>query len=115
MTWAIVLIILMLAGIIILNKKSPTSELAREEYLQQLAAYLESKVERMEGDSVNYFIKFDFEGQEFVYEDVEIKGLTQYGPYDAVIPEVSGSAFITGQNTFYFDPDDPLKKGFIFR
>lgn len=47
--------------------------------------------------------------------DVEIKGLTQFGPYNAVIPEVSGSAFFTGQNTSYFDPDDPLKKGFIFR
>ena len=46
---------------------------------------------------------------------VKVKELTQYGPYNAVIPEVSGEAFITGQNTFYFDPDDPLKKGFIFR
>jgi trans-L-3-hydroxyproline dehydratase len=46
---------------------------------------------------------------------VEIKKLSQYGPYNAVIPEVGGSAFITGQNTFYFDPEDPLGKGFIFR
>jgi len=32
-----------------------------------------------------------------------------------VIPEVSGSASITGQNEFYFDPDDPLREGFILR
>jgi len=47
--------------------------------------------------------------------NVEIKELAQFGPYKAVIPEVSGSAFITGKNTFYFDPEDPLKTGFIFR
>lgn len=33
----------------------------------------------------------------------------------AVIPEVTGTAFITGKNTFWIDPEDPLKKGFIFR
>jgi len=47
--------------------------------------------------------------------EVKINGLTQFGSYDAVVPEVSGSAFITGQSTYYFDPDDPLKEGFIFR
>ncbi|UCH92148.1 MAG: proline racemase family protein [Candidatus Aminicenantes bacterium] len=47
--------------------------------------------------------------------DVKIVETTRYGPYQAVIPEVSGSAWITGRNEFYFDPTDPLKKGFIFR
>jgi trans-L-3-hydroxyproline dehydratase len=47
--------------------------------------------------------------------DVKIVEVTQYGPYPAVIPEVSGSAWITGFNEFYFDPADPLKGGFIFR
>lgn len=40
---------------------------------------------------------------------------TTFGPHDAVIPEVGGTAFITGRNEFYFDPDDPLGKGFILR
>ena len=40
---------------------------------------------------------------------------TTFGPYDAVIPEVSGSAWITGRNEFLMDPADPLKDGFIFR
>ncbi len=40
---------------------------------------------------------------------------TQFGPYDAIIPEVEGTAFITGQNEFYIDPDDPFKHGFILR
>ncbi len=47
--------------------------------------------------------------------DVKILNLTTYGPYDAVVPEVSGTAHITGKHTFCFDPNDPLKKGFIFR
>ena len=46
---------------------------------------------------------------------VDIVEVTKFGPYDAVIPEVSGTASITGRNEFYFDPDDPFRKGFIFR
>ncbi|HKG61340.1 MAG TPA: proline racemase family protein [Pyrinomonadaceae bacterium] len=46
---------------------------------------------------------------------VEVVELTKFGPYDAVIPEVSGTASITGRNEFYFDPEDPFRKGFIFR
>ncbi|HYX30574.1 MAG TPA: proline racemase family protein, partial [Pyrinomonadaceae bacterium] len=38
---------------------------------------------------------------------------TKFGPYDAVIPEVSGTASITGRSEFYFDPDDPFRDGFI--
>jgi proline racemase len=40
---------------------------------------------------------------------------TTFGPYDAVIPEVEGSAWITGRHAFLMDPADPLKNGFIFR
>jgi proline racemase len=40
---------------------------------------------------------------------------TTFGPYDAVIPEVAGSAWITGCNEFCMDPADPMKNGFIFR
>ncbi len=38
-----------------------------------------------------------------------------YGPYEAVIPEVKGSAYITGFHTFVLDPNDPLSTGFILR
>jgi len=40
---------------------------------------------------------------------------TKFGSYDAVIPEVSGTASIIGRNEFYFDPDDPFRRGFILR
>jgi trans-L-3-hydroxyproline dehydratase len=39
----------------------------------------------------------------------------QFGPHKAVIPEVEGSASITGRNEFLIDPDDPLRDGFILR
>lgn len=46
---------------------------------------------------------------------VKVAELTKFGPYDAVIPEVSGTASIIGRNEFYFDPEDPFRNGFIFR
>lgn len=39
----------------------------------------------------------------------------QYGPYQAVIPKITGSANICGLNTLLIDPEDPLKHGFILR
>lgn len=47
--------------------------------------------------------------------DVRVADTTTFGPHEAVIPEVSGTAFITGQNSFCFDPADPLNRGFVFR
>jgi trans-L-3-hydroxyproline dehydratase len=38
---------------------------------------------------------------------------TVYGPYKAIIPEVEGTAHITGVHTFLIDPRDPLQSGFI--
>lgn len=46
---------------------------------------------------------------------VRVAELTSYGPYTAVVPEVSGTAFFTGRSEFWFDPNDPLKKGFLIR
>lgn len=33
----------------------------------------------------------------------------------AIVPEVTGTAYITGSHEFYLDPDDPLRDGFILR
>ena len=46
---------------------------------------------------------------------VKVVEVTRFGPYDAVIPEVSGTASIIGRNEFYFDPADPFQAGFILR
>ena len=40
---------------------------------------------------------------------------TKFGPYAAVIPEIGGTAHITGRHEFLIDPDDPLRDGFILR
>jgi trans-L-3-hydroxyproline dehydratase len=47
--------------------------------------------------------------------EVSIREVTAYGPHTAVIPEVTATASITGRHRFYFDPEDPLREGFIFR
>ena len=39
----------------------------------------------------------------------------KYGNFDAVIPQVEGTAHITGQHEFLIDPDDPFKFGFLLR
>jgi len=38
-----------------------------------------------------------------------------YGPFKAVIPQVEGTAHVTGKHTFLIDPNDPMKNGFILR
>ena len=37
---------------------------------------------------------------------------TQVGEYQAIVPEIEGSAWITGEHTFLVDDDDPLRDGF---
>ena len=44
---------------------------------------------------------------------VKVLKTTTLGDYESVIPEVCGNAFITGKNTFWINPEDPLKDGFI--
>ncbi len=61
-------------------------------------------------------------GREMVIESIigskfsgkAVKAL-DFGPHRAVIPEVGGTAHITGQHEFLIDPEDPLKNGFILR
>jgi trans-L-3-hydroxyproline dehydratase len=55
----------------------------------------------------------------FVHESIvgtlfsgRIVGRTQIGELAAIIPEIEGSAWITGEHTFLIDGDDPLKAGF---
>ena len=61
-------------------------------------------------------------GEKFVYESIlgtlfygEIVGTTKVADYDAVIPKIAGSAYITGFNHFVIDETDPLKHGFILK
>ncbi len=40
---------------------------------------------------------------------------TMFGPHPAIIPQVEGSAYITGRHEFLIDPTDPLRDGFMMR
>lgn len=44
---------------------------------------------------------------------VRLAGSTTFGPYRAVVPEVEGSAHITGRSELLIDPEDPLAYGFL--
>jgi trans-L-3-hydroxyproline dehydratase len=37
------------------------------------------------------------------------------GPYDAVVPEITGSAWLIGRSELWIAPDDPLRSGFVLR
>ena len=56
----------------------------------------------------------------FVHESIigsrfrgRIEGRTQVGEYDAIVPAIDGSAWITGEHTFVLDEDDPFREGFV--
>ena len=58
-------------------------------------------------------------GEEFIYESFMgslfkgvIKETTKVGDFDAVIPMITGSCYLTGVATYLIDPTDPLKYGF---
>ena len=62
------------------------------------------------------------EGQTIVVESIlgrdsvftgRIAGLTEVGPHAAVVPEVGGTAFITGRHEFIVDPRDHVGQGFL--
>jgi proline racemase len=41
-----------------------------------------------------------------------VVGRTQVGEYPAIVPEIRGSAWITGEHTFVIDDDDPFREGY---
>ncbi len=47
--------------------------------------------------------------------DVKVLKELDYGKLSAIIPEVTGNAYITGEHTFLIDEKDELKYGFILR
>lgn len=58
-------------------------------------------------------------GEPFVYESIictKFKGVpmekTKVGEYDAIVPQVTASAYIIGFNHWVFDEDDPVLYGF---
>ncbi len=61
-------------------------------------------------------------GEPFIVESIlgtcftgAVVETTNFGPYTAVIPRISGMAYITGRNEWLIDTADPLRQGFILR
>jgi proline racemase len=61
------------------------------------------------------------ESRPFVHESAigtrltgRLTGRTVVGDYPAIVAEIEGSAWITGEHAFVIDPRDPLKEGFRF-
>jgi proline racemase len=58
-------------------------------------------------------------GQDFVHEGIlgttwtgRLLGETSVGDVPAVVPQLTGSAWITGRSDLVVDPDDPFPQGF---
>jgi trans-L-3-hydroxyproline dehydratase len=47
--------------------------------------------------------------------DAAVASETEVGGLPAVVPEVTGTAHVTGRHEFLIDPDDPLREGFFLR
>jgi len=61
-------------------------------------------------------------GEPFVYESILgtlFKGVileeTEVSGIKAIVPEITGSAYITGYNNIIIDPKDPVKDGFMLK
>lgn len=58
-------------------------------------------------------------GEEFLHESIlgtlfrgKILSETTVGPFPAIVPEITGNAYVTGRNTLIFDEADPFRFGF---
>jgi len=58
-------------------------------------------------------------GETFVHESIigslfkcKVVGTAQVGDFKAIIPQVTGKAYVTGFHTFVLDPEDPFQEGF---
>ncbi len=77
MIWALILLVLvLLGGIILLSAKSPLKKQNREEFLRELAKFLEGTLEPIGEDEEggSFQIRFKFKNEEFLYEDLETRG-----------------------------------------
>lgn len=69
--WVILLIVAMIGGIVYLTHLLTHNKGGRDRALQELAEFLEGKVEPLEGFPNSFKIEFTHNGKPFVYEDIE--------------------------------------------
>jgi trans-L-3-hydroxyproline dehydratase len=100
-----------------------------ENHSRNVCVFAEGEVDRSPtGTGVSARAALDFArgalgiGEPFTVESIlgttftgQIAEETRFGPFDAVVPRISGTSHITGRNEFLLDPGDPLRDGFILR
>ena len=91
MIWIIIVVVILLAGIILLNSNVVSRKPTREQFLRSLEKLLEGKLRPVDGQPADRLfpsgnlwpagggmqIDFFFEGQSFVYEDVPDRGFKE--------------------------------------
>jgi hypothetical protein len=74
MTIILILFIVMAAGIILISGGLFGKKSNRQEYLDRLTKFLDSKMESIEGVEDSFRFKFNYKGKDFTYEDLEDYG-----------------------------------------
>jgi proline racemase len=72
-------------------------------------ALLDASGELARGEELRHLSIVDSEFRARVVAGADVAGIP------AVVTEIEGSAFRTGEHVFDLDPDDPLGEGFLLR
>lgn len=75
--WIIGIVVVIVVAILILTGSSPMKAKTREDYLEELRRYLEGQLTPLTGDTPGYQVAFNFEGRDFIFEDIEQEGFQE--------------------------------------
>ncbi len=87
------LILAIIGGILLFFWKFPMKKKTREVYLKEMEKRLEGKCEPIEGSGNSVRIKFYYDGNEYIYEDIEEQGLSE-SSYKAYIKANKQDGFV---------------------
>ena len=96
---------------------------------REVCVFADGEVDRsptgtgVSGRAAFYYAKGEIGlGEPFVVESIlgttftgEVVEATTFGPYPAVVPRVSGTAYVVGRNEWLIDPQDAMRTGFLLR
>ncbi len=96
---------------------------------RQVCVFADGEVDRsptgtgVSGRAALYYAKGEIGLHEpFIVESIlgttftgEVVGETTFGPYPAVVPRVTGTAYVVGRSEWVIDPQDELGRGFLLR
>ncbi|VAX35590.1 hypothetical protein MNBD_UNCLBAC01-1901 [hydrothermal vent metagenome] len=74
----VVTIIILVVGIVFLGAQSPIQKKTRHKFLAKFANFTEGKAKEIEGRANSFCVQFAFEGQDFVFEDIEETGFSGF-------------------------------------